>query len=356
MVKIEIIPESLQLLRMSDEEYFSKKYKDYISNTRLGMANPEEGGSLEKFLAGFDEGYNPSFELGSALHAMVLQPDSYYISKFRKPGGKLGIFVEKLFKIRKDPKITIINAVLQASKEADYYSGSLSATRLKNALKIGLPYYLYLRWNEHLEILEESFLIDKVPIYLSESEHNKYINCITNLIKNKEAIILLEEGDFATGKDNFNEYAILCEMDVTIDNNKVRLKFKGKFDNFTVDSIIKIIILNDLKTSSKPASFFMGNNVRMKEGTKDKWVWYDGSFQKYHYYRQMALYIWLLQCYFQKEFSDKCTFKANIIVVETVPDFGNKIYPITNNYIRKGLKEAKNLLTLIAEWKLSGKI
>ena len=45
--------------------------------------------------------------------------------------------------------------------------------------------------------------------------------------------------------------------------------------------------LNDLKTSGKPAKYFMGNFVKFPDGTT---VWYDGSFQKYHYYRQMGEY------------------------------------------------------------------
>ena len=40
MAVIEIVPESIQLIKMTDEEYFSDKYKDYISNSKLGLLNP----------------------------------------------------------------------------------------------------------------------------------------------------------------------------------------------------------------------------------------------------------------------------------------------------------------------------
>lgn len=355
MATIEIIPESIQLIRMSDEEYFSDKYKDYISNSKLGMINPEEEGSLEKFLSGFKQDYSPSFELGSALHASVLQPDSYYISKFRKPGGKLGIFIEKLFEFRKkDANIKIYEAINRASLEADYYAGKLSGVRLKTALKTGLPYYLYLWHHEAAEIASN---YPKEPIYLSESIYDKHKSCIANLIKNKEITDLLPSAsDLLFEKDVFNEYAIFCELYVTVGSDKVKLKFKGKLDNFTVDNHNKLVVLNDLKTSSKPASFFMGNNVKIKEGTRDKWVWYDGSFQKYRYYRQMGLYAWLLQCYLKKEGIEGYKFKVNMIVVETVPEYGNAIYPVVNKYIKKGLKEANKLLTLVAEWKLNSKM
>ena len=46
-----ILPDlnSLKRVDMSDDEYFSDKYKDYVSNSRLKLINPEEGGSPEKY-------------------------------------------------------------------------------------------------------------------------------------------------------------------------------------------------------------------------------------------------------------------------------------------------------------------
>ena len=34
---------------MDDKTYFSKEYSDYISNSKLGLIDPDRGGSLEKF-------------------------------------------------------------------------------------------------------------------------------------------------------------------------------------------------------------------------------------------------------------------------------------------------------------------
>ena len=72
MVKIEIIPESIELIKLTDEEYFSNKYKDYISNSKLSLLNPDEEGSIEKYESGFDSKFSDSFELGGAVHAIVL--------------------------------------------------------------------------------------------------------------------------------------------------------------------------------------------------------------------------------------------------------------------------------------------
>lgn len=62
------------------------------------------------------------------------------------------------------------------------------------------------------------------------------------------------------------------------------------------------------------------------------------------------MYAWLMQCAIQKEFGLLYSTKANMVVVETVPNFQAKVYPVKNSHIRKGLAEMKSLLILLAEW------
>ena len=64
---IEITPllETLRLEKISDAVYFSEKYSGYVSNSRLGLLNPRQEGTPEKFFAGFQPcGYAPALELG----------------------------------------------------------------------------------------------------------------------------------------------------------------------------------------------------------------------------------------------------------------------------------------------------
>ena len=44
--KIEFLPETLSMKVISDEDYFSSEYKQYISNTKLKLINPDEGGTI----------------------------------------------------------------------------------------------------------------------------------------------------------------------------------------------------------------------------------------------------------------------------------------------------------------------
>lgn len=63
-MKITPLIDTLRLQKIEDEEYFSKKYSNYISNSRLGLINPSQDGSFEKFIQGFKPIYSAAFDLG----------------------------------------------------------------------------------------------------------------------------------------------------------------------------------------------------------------------------------------------------------------------------------------------------
>ncbi len=331
---------------MSDERYFSSEFKDYVSNSRLGFINEDEGGSKEKFLEGFKSEYSESFELGSAVHSIILQPESYYISNITKPSGKLGVFIEKLFELRQsDLSIKISDAISKASYSADYYAGKISQTRFKTAFTKGFDYYK----NRYKT---KGIVEEKLPLYLSDSIKLKASTCINEIYQNQNFMDKLTSTETKTC---FNEYAIFCEIDVKIDGVSNRVKIKVKLDNFTIDSENEVVVLNDLKTTGKPSKFFMGNKVKEINdlGVKvDRW--YNGSFQTYHYYRQIALYAWLLQNALKIYYGiEGYKFEANMLVVETTPNFKSAVFKVKNSHIQDGLKEFKKLITQLVEWKLN---
>lgn len=349
--KITVIPESIRFLKISDEEYFGNpEYKNYISNSKLKLINPDEGGSPELWENGILLQYSESFEVGTAVHAILLQPNYFYISNIRKPSGKLGLFANKVYDYKQNPeeKRSVNEIYQQASIDVDYYSGKLSEKRLATALETCIPYWK--QRDENKEILSES----KLPIYLSEKMFSISESCMNEISSNSQFKDLLYPEGLINNPEYYNEYAILCDILVETEEYSIILPFKLKLDNFTIDFDNSILTLNDLKTTGKPADYFMGNKVKstLEDGTEYE-QWYDGSFQKYHYYRQLAVYLWILQCYIQKEYGIICKSKANILLVETIPEFKSRICPISNAQIQKGLKEIKNLLILVAdlEWK-----
>lgn len=69
-IKLEPLLDTLKLEKIDDKIYFtSPVYKQRISNSRLGLLNPNQGGSPEKFFAGFISSFNPSFALGKFIAA-----------------------------------------------------------------------------------------------------------------------------------------------------------------------------------------------------------------------------------------------------------------------------------------------
>ena len=337
MCEIEIVEGSIQLLKMDDTEYFSEKYSEYVSNSKLSLLNPDEGGSPEKFLTGFKQAYSESFELGSAVHAMVLQPESYHISDIRKPTAKLGIFAQEVLFARK-AGYKIEESIKIASIKADYYASGLSPTRIKTAIKGALSFYL--KRNKVNDNYAQGH------IYLSAPMYEKYIQCMNGVIGNDKIGNILYPECMSQEAEIFNEHAILCELKITIDGTVIIVKVKAKLDNFTINHEMEEITLNDLKTTGKPAKFFMGNWVKeLNENNEEVRRWYKGSFETYHYYRQMGMYLWLLQAYIKQQFGYLYKYKANIVLVETIPNFNTKVCTVNGNHINEGLKEFKTLMT-----------
>lgn len=62
---LEPLLDTLLLEKIDDSVYFTSPiYKHRISNSRLGLLNPRQDGSPEKFFSGFKQSFNASFALG----------------------------------------------------------------------------------------------------------------------------------------------------------------------------------------------------------------------------------------------------------------------------------------------------
>lgn len=60
-ISIKPLIDTLKLEKISDEEYFSDNYSNYISNSRLGLLKTK---GAQAFFDGLKNDYNPSFEFG----------------------------------------------------------------------------------------------------------------------------------------------------------------------------------------------------------------------------------------------------------------------------------------------------
>ena len=335
-IYLEILPDTMQCIKMTDAEYFSEKYREYISNSRLALINPEQGGSPEKYATGFDEGFNASFELGSAVHGMLLQPDEFVIPDINKPTAKLGMFAEEVYKFRQQGN-SINDSIELARVSADYYQKGFTENRRRAAIEKSLDFYL-----KRMKYVEEP---NKVPLFLSEKDAETTNSCITSVLANQPMLNYLRPKGIAEDPEVFNEYAILCEVKIKREGEPDQIiKIKAKLDSYYIDHENEEIVLNDLKTTGRPVAWFMGQYITNDLGEQ---VWAEGSFEKYRYYRQAAFYTWLLQAYYKKKYP-KYKFKTNFLVVETIPNYKCRVFRIQNSWIQLGAKETKKLIILAA--------
>ena len=331
-----------------DIDYSKFPPEDRISNSKLKLINPKEDGSVEKFLKGWDNSYSDSLVLGTAIHALFLEEKDHVLSDYTgKPSGKCGYFLDLLCKLRrrnkklpKEERLSSQELIQKAAEEADYYKSSFTRKRFLSTMKTGLDYYKKLYKGDFYG-KEKKIIV--LPERLSESTKK----CVASL-KGNHVIRSLYKSDELEEKEILNEFPLFVEITVTMPNGDTAVvPFKGILDSIVIDHYNKTIHLNDLKTTSQDIDYMM-DQVLDDES-------FNGAFGKGHYYRQFAIYAFLLQMYMDHvRLLSNYDIKCNIIAVETVGSHRAGIFPVNNAYIQEGIKEFKELLVTVVYHKLYG--
>ena len=321
-IKITPLLDTLQLENISDSEYFSAKYKNYISNSRLGILK-KQGAKI--FFEGIPQTYNPSFVTGSLLHQQVLQPESFIlIDKVFKPTAKAGLMADALYK--SDGTIPTDDEIKSQSYIVGYYKDKLTSNRLKEFKEKAEPY-----WRDRFIYEQKNPPIkDKEIIYTDENNYNIISNCLKSLNKNEEIQKLLHPEGITETPYSANEQTILLDVEISIPNYKPHIyKLKSKLDNFTIDKEENVITVNDLKTTSRLAKDF--------------------SPEYFSYERELGMYSYLLKLCAKKFFNlENPTIKGNFLVVSTIPEYNSLVYPMTSKLYKQGFEEFKYLLKVVA--------
>lgn len=328
---IKIIPllDTLRLQKIDDEEYFSKKYSNYISNSRLSLINPAQEGSPEKFFKGFQPIYSAAFDLGSGVHQMSLQEELFEICEtVDKPTAKMGALADRLYPTyKKNGEVTDTDILKQATI-IDYYGGNLSESKIQAVREKCEPY-----WKGRKEF-EDSYLGDKEPLYFDPRSRQIVHNCLEALNSNKKIQKLLHPKGIIEDPISDTEQAILLDVAVEVEGYpKFKLKLKSKLDHYSIDQESNTITINDVKTIGKIVSE-MGSNI-----------------ERFHYNREIAMYSWLLSLCAKKYYGMDCpTVKGNYLVVSTIPGHYTKVLPMTKKMFKEGWHEFEQLLKLVAKY------
>ena len=331
-----IIPDfnSVHKEGIDDETYFGDKYKKFISNSRLKWIDPNEGGTPQLFK-------NPpklttaSLTLGSIIHECVLQPESFYLApKVGKPSAKLGMVFDEIEKLTKKNQLSD-DIIRKAALKVDYYSKTVDAKI--NIIKEAFEKYIE---NKQKIVVEDN----KIPRFLSDKDWEIATACINSLKENKiiQNTLFPKDCFEEPYKDIYCEDAFFMDFLVTYqDKHCARLPFKLKIDNWTINDDNMTISLNDLKTTGHSTNQFI-----------------DGSFNHYHYYRQLGVYMSVLEAYLLKEqgLSTKTgwKFESNICAVETIPNYWSNCFRIPEEELHRGIIEFSELMKRVAGYEIFG--
>lgn len=326
--KIIPIAESAKRLKISDDEYFSPAYGQYISNSRLKYIDPKENGSIGLFR-------NPpkfttsSLYTGSCVHQRVLQPEEFSLAeKMNKPTAKLGQVVDKIIQYRKDGE-SIYESIKKACAEVGYYANTWES-KIPEIIKKGFAYYM------RAKDLEAGV------ITLDDKSYDVVTSCIASLENNKAIMNKLHPYNiFGDPIASYNEDALFLDFAIIYKSRATILKVKGKLDNWCIDEENKLLTINDLKTSGHYVDSFMRP---------------EGSLFKYSYYRQAGLYKTMLEEYAKKEYgyNYKWNFEFNFLVVQTIGDYSSACYRVSDALIEKGKQEYEDLLKRVAAYQMFG--
>lgn len=125
---------------ISDEEYFGKNYRMYISNSSMSGICPTQGGSMERYYGPREHLDTSALALGSVVHCRVLQPNDFELMpKCNKPTAKLGKVIDVIKKYRNRGE-SIYDSIVKACNEVDYYRTSIDR-HVSDIIKKGFEYY-----------------------------------------------------------------------------------------------------------------------------------------------------------------------------------------------------------------------
>lgn len=327
-------------MQMSDELYFGNALPGYISNSKLGLINPAQGGSLSRYISGFEDSKSDYFRLGTAIHALLLEADSNTLSSYVAPKGVVRSIIDTTYKLVSRNGQSFEDALDTAFKYHNYYGGAPGPRRTETLIEATKGYYEYLSGAKPGEIILD------VDMQVTAAA---CVDAVKSNAKAYEAICSKDgEFDFLSDRRYFNEDVMTCQYqtkDGTIFN------LKNKVDAWSIDVKNKILYLSDLKTTSSNIDMFMGQNaIQVFEYADAKLSFIHGSFHKYHYYRQMYMYYKILEAYVAEEygFDETWTVEVKMVVVETTGGNRCGVFDVKQEFMDAGKVEFEFLMELIA--------
>jgi hypothetical protein len=322
--KIKLTPllDTLYLGKLEDAIYFSPKYSNYISNSRLGLLKKE---GEEAFLKGFvNQGFNQSFFTGSLVHELCLQSDLFELAPdLMKPSAKLGAMADHLYPSFLANNIVPDEDIYQASDVVNYYKGKMNEDKCSFVRGNCVDY-----WKARKQF-ESTYNTNKTVEYADSKLIETVLGCTQALSDNKLVQDLLHpKNSFGLDIISENEQAVLLDIQVDIEGeDSFIVHLKAKIDNYTIDKEANIITVNDVKTCSRDTRMF--NEV----------------IDMYSYNRELAWYAMLLNLCCEKYYNmHNPIVKGNFLVVSTSHPYYSSVHTMNKKLFMDGIQDYKHLL------------
>lgn len=378
---------------MSDLSYFEvgDRENPVVSNSSLSRLNPEQGGSIVKFLNFFNDEEkenqkkeSTSLTNGKLVHAFIENPETFVVQS-NAPTDMMRTFLDKLSELSRDIKVSgtlpwdidaSVTSDLKTEKAATAEKLQLLHGFEKLGNVLGLTTDQTIKCFRAARTLTESYkskreltLLQDITPDNTEAIERKYLNFLltsagkhvlkpddykdvtgmcNSLTTHKAVSKLLGLQKFDEFDDEyegtaevFKEKAIYwTEFITTEEGRKIAIKCKALLDRLKLNMDKKKITYVDLKS------------------TKSSVYLFQSAFEYYRYYRQIAWYnrainIWFKAYYPDLNFSD-FTVENYIVPVENQGTYSTGIYNVSQPWIIKGKAEAKALLERYAWHKEKG--
>jgi len=309
-----------------NEEYSSLTI-DHISHSSLNALSVSPRYFRKYKERELEEYKSRALDIGSAIHCYILRPmdfnEEFFTSDVVPVGGMMGVFIETIVAIEKDDFNGLDGLSVESTLD-DIYCLAHETAGFKTKIETVIKNFEKSDNQDYYKLLKDHYGM----IHLTDKEFSIVVNCRNSIMYHKLCNDLFVD----TPLDNrltFNEKELNFSTDGTgfeLEHNSY--KIKSIIDRLIIDRDNNVIYLIDLKTTSSSVYNF------------------EGSYRKYKYYRQLALYKQAMSYVCEKLKLNLADFviKCYIVAVQTTGLNECVVYEPSEKDLKKGEKEIDSLL------------
>lgn len=309
-----------------------------VSNSSLAHINPDEGGSIKRFLnyirGKTEKEESKSLERGRILHRFLEDSETFVMSPEDSPS-------EDVCRILQIIRTEITTAgvtpgelrhhedlIVQVARSQKFGASNWSSdTLIKKIRAKGDAYF------DHLNSSDGKIMTD--------AKTRAILEAITDGLKTDD---YTRENYIETPPGVMKELPILFQM--------YGFDCKSLLDNAFLDFDTKSGKIRDVKTTSKPVSTYVSRQILKAPesfGHAPTWSTDYGPFVWYHTYRQLAFYglalkSWLTQ---KGELGHKYHIDYEVLACETVEPYEHRVFKIHPYWIKLGESEIEKCFSIL---------